>query len=157
MADDAVEEGRTCRFSARPLPLARPPSRRRITRRDFGDAQRHQMAPLVRVATDLRALAAAHVAFQFMDRRCLRSPHDVEGHGLMRVAAKVFHFEISKPGVDRVAQRGRMAAPVPENRACACSTPRRRAGRQPCVLPSRALPRSAMQPVPNMAALRLSP
>ena len=33
-----------------------------------------------------------------------------------------------------------MAAPVPESRACACSTPRRRAGRHPCVLPSPALP-----------------
>jgi hypothetical protein len=35
-----------------------------------------------------------------MDRRCLRSPHDVEGNGLMRVAAETFHFEIAKPGVD---------------------------------------------------------
>jgi len=34
-------------------------------------------------------------------------PHDVEGNGLMRVAAKAFHFEIAKPGVDRVAQRRR--------------------------------------------------
>ena len=33
-----------------------------------------------------------------------------------------------------------MAAPVPESRACACSTPRRRAGRLPCALPSPALP-----------------
>ena len=41
-----------------------------------------------------------------MDRRCLRSPHDVEGNGLVRVAAKAFHFEIAKPGVDRVSQRG---------------------------------------------------
>ena len=98
------------------------------------------MAPLVGIAPDFGALAAAHVAFEFMDRRCLRSPHDVEGNGLMRVAAKAFHFEIAKPGVDRVAQRRSMAAPVPESRACACSTPRRRAGRLPCVLPSPALP-----------------
>ena len=41
-----------------------------------------------------------------MDRRCLRSPHDVEGNGLVGVAAKAFHFEIAKPGVDRVTQRG---------------------------------------------------
>ena len=75
-----------------------------------------------------------------MDRRCLRSPHDVEGNGLMRVAAKAFHFEIAEPGIERVAQRRAMAAPVPESRACACSTPRRRAGRLPCVLPSPALP-----------------
>ena len=75
-----------------------------------------------------------------MDRRCLRSPHDVERNGLVRVAAKAFHFEIAKPGVDRVAQRRAMAAPDPESRACACSTPRRRAGRLPCGLPSPALP-----------------
>ena len=61
------------------------------------------MAPLVGIAPDFGALAAAHVAFEFMDRRCLRSPHDVE-NGLMRVAAKVFHFEIAKPGVDLVAR-----------------------------------------------------
>ena len=58
-------------------------------------AQRHQMAALVGIAPDLRAVLAAHVAFQFMDRRCLRSPHDVEGDGLMRVAAKASDFEIA--------------------------------------------------------------
>ena len=42
-----------------------------------------------------------------MDRRCLRSPHDVEGNGLMRVAAEAFHFEIAIARVDRVTQRGR--------------------------------------------------
>ena len=65
------------------------------------------MAPLVGMAAHFGALAAAHVAFQFMDRRCLRSAHDTEGNGLMRVTAKAFHFQICKPGVDRVAQRGR--------------------------------------------------
>src|SRR5882672_4063219 len=33
-----------------------------------------------------------------------------------------------------------MAAPAPENRACACSTPRPQAGRRLCGLPSPALP-----------------
>ena len=42
-----------------------------------------------------------------MDRRCLRSPHDVERDGLVRVAAKAFDFEIAEPGVDRIAERGR--------------------------------------------------
>src|SRR6476660_9313212 len=65
------------------------------------------MASLVGIASDFGALSAAHVACQLMDRRRLRSPHDVEGNGLMRVAAKAFHFEIAKPGVDRVAQRRR--------------------------------------------------
>ena len=59
-------------------------------------ARRHQMAPLVGIATNLRAVLAPHVPFQFMDRRCLRSAHDIEGNGLVRVAAKAFHFEIAK-------------------------------------------------------------
>ena len=65
------------------------------------------MAPLEGIAPHFGALATAHVAFEFMDRRCLRSPHDVERHGLVRVAAEAFYFEIAKPGVDGVAQRGR--------------------------------------------------
>jgi hypothetical protein len=65
------------------------------------------MAALVGIATDLRAILAAHAALQLMDRRRLRSSHDVQGDGLMRVAAEAFHFEIAKPGVDRVAQHRR--------------------------------------------------
>jgi hypothetical protein len=42
-----------------------------------------------------------------MDRHCLWSPHDVERHGLMDVAAKAFHFEVAIPGIKRVARRGR--------------------------------------------------
>jgi hypothetical protein len=64
------------------------------------------MASLVSIAPDFRTLAAAHVAFQFMDRRHLRSPHDVEGNGLVRVAAKAFHFEVAVPGIERVTERG---------------------------------------------------
>src|SRR4051812_14168926 len=65
------------------------------------------MAAFVGISPDLRAILAAHIAFQFMDWRCFRSPHDVEGNSLMRVAAEAFHFEIAIPGVDRVAERGR--------------------------------------------------
>jgi hypothetical protein len=63
------------------------------------------MASLEGIAPNFGALAAPHVAFQFMDRRCLRSPHDVEGNGLMRVAAKAFDFEITIARIDRIAQR----------------------------------------------------
>ena len=42
-----------------------------------------------------------------MDGRCLRSPHDVEGDGLMRVAAKAFHFEIAVSGIECIAECGR--------------------------------------------------
>ena len=88
-----------------------------------------------------------------MDRRRLRSSHDVEGNnGLVRVAAKAFHLEKAELGVKR-AQRGAGAAPDPESRASACSTPRRPNGRLPCVLPSPALPPPALMP----AALRLKP
>jgi hypothetical protein len=72
------------------------------------------MAAFVGIAPDFGALVAAHVAFEFMDRRCLLSPHDVEGNGLMRVAAKTFHFEIAKPGVDRVPQRRRWLRRTPK-------------------------------------------
>ena len=85
-------------------PLARPPRRWRIAGRNLGSAQRNQMASLVGIAPDFGALAAPHVAFQFMDRRCFRSPHDVEGNGLMRVAAEALYFEIAVPGIERVAQ-----------------------------------------------------
>ena len=91
------------------------------------------MAPLVRIAPDLRAVLAPHVALQLMDWRCLRSPHDAESNGLVSVAAKAFHFEIAIPGVERVTQRRRWLRR-------SLTTPRRRAGRLPCGLPSRALP-----------------
>ena len=65
------------------------------------------MASLVSVAPDFGTLAAAHVALQLMNGRRLRSPHDVERDGLMRVAAKAFHFEIAEPGIERIAERGR--------------------------------------------------
>jgi hypothetical protein len=58
------------------------------------------MAPLIGIAPNFGALAATHIAFEFMDRRCLRSPHDVEGNGLMRVAAKAFHFEMAIAFID---------------------------------------------------------
>jgi len=42
-----------------------------------------------------------------MDRRCLRSAHDIEGDGLVGVAAQASDFEIAEPGIERVAQRRR--------------------------------------------------
>ena len=49
-----------------------------------------------------------HVATpKIMCSRSSRSPHDVERNGLMRVAAKAFHFEIAIPDIDRVTERGR--------------------------------------------------
>src|ERR1700736_3555843 len=87
------------------LSLPRPPRGWRMARRNLGGAQRHEMAPLVRIAAPLRAVLAAHVAFQLMDWRRLWPPHDVERDCLMCVAAEAFHFEIEVTGVERVAER----------------------------------------------------
>ena len=61
----------------------------------------------VEIAANLRAVLAAHVAFQFMDRRRLRSPHDAARDGLMRAAAKAFHFEVVSGNECTAAERRR--------------------------------------------------
>jgi hypothetical protein len=62
------------------------------------------MAALVGITPDLRAIFAAHVAFQLVDWRGLGTPDDVKRHSLMRVAAKAFDFEIEIASVERVTQ-----------------------------------------------------
>ena len=75
-----------------------------------------------------------------MNRRRFRSPHDVEGNCLMRVAAKAFHFEIAEPGVDRIAQRRRWLRRSLKAEHALVPRLDRRAGRLPCGLPSPAQP-----------------
>jgi len=53
------------------------------------------MAALILIAPNFRAIFAAHVAFQLMDRRRLRPPDNIERDPLMRVAAKTPHFEVA--------------------------------------------------------------
>jgi hypothetical protein len=65
------------------------------------------MAALVRVATDLRAILAAQVAFQFVDRRRLRPANDIQRHRLVGIAAEAADLEIKISGVERVAERRR--------------------------------------------------
>src|SRR4029077_13510424 len=65
------------------------------------------MATLERIAPHSRAILAAHVSFQLVDRRRLVPPHDVERHGLMRVTPEAADFEIGVPGVQGIAQRRR--------------------------------------------------
>src|SRR5215831_2027832 len=65
------------------------------------------MAALVRISAHFRAVLAPHVAFQLMDWRRLGPPHDVEGDGLMGIAAEAADFEIGVARVDRVAERWR--------------------------------------------------
>jgi hypothetical protein len=57
--------------------VPRPPRGGRIARRDLGRAQRNKVAALVRIASNLRAILAAHVSLKLMDRRRLWSPHDL--------------------------------------------------------------------------------
>ena len=67
------------------------------------------MATLERIALLARAILAAHVALQFMDRRPLRSPDNIERDGLMGLAAEALHFEVAVAGVERIAEgRGRL-------------------------------------------------
>ena len=65
------------------------------------------MVALVRVAPNLRAILASHVEFQFMDRRRLRPPHDVEGDSLVGIATEASDFEKSVTSIERVAQSRR--------------------------------------------------
>jgi hypothetical protein len=67
------------------------------------------------MAPDLRAVLAPHVPLKLVDWRCLGSLHDVEGNGLMPVAAKATDFEVAVPGVDRIAPVSATAAPNPES------------------------------------------
>src|SRR5262249_42936660 len=64
------------------------------------------MAALVPIATHLRAVLAAHVSFKLVGRR-LRSPHDVERDGLVRVALKTADLEVAVAGVKGIAERWR--------------------------------------------------
>jgi hypothetical protein len=94
------------------------------------------MAALVWVTTNLRVVLAAHVAHQFMDGRSLRSPHDVQRHGLVGVAAEASNFEVAVARIEGVAKRRRgLGRSVI---ACAGSRPRRRADQLPCAPPSHA-------------------
>ena len=65
------------------------------------------MATLVSIAAHLGAVLAAHVAFQFVDRRGLGSAHNVQGDGLMRIAAEAPDFETEKTRVEGIAERRR--------------------------------------------------
>jgi hypothetical protein len=56
------------------------------------------VAALERIALSLRALAAAHIALQFMDGRRLAAAHDVQGDRLVGVAAEAFDFEVEIAG-----------------------------------------------------------
>jgi hypothetical protein len=64
------------------------------------------MAALVRTAANLRAILAAHVPFQLLDRRRLGSAHNVQGDGVVYIAAEAADFEIEESSVEGVAKSG---------------------------------------------------
>jgi hypothetical protein len=61
------------------------------------------MAALVRVAANLRAVLAAHVAFQFVDWGRLRPAHDVQRDRLVGIATEAPDLKISIAGVEGIA------------------------------------------------------
>jgi hypothetical protein len=65
------------------------------------------MAPLERIAPNLRAVLAPHVPLQFVDGRHLRPAHDIQRHRLVRVAAEAADLEIEVSGIESIAQSGR--------------------------------------------------
>jgi hypothetical protein len=71
---------------------------------EIGRPQCHKVATLVGISSNLRTILAAHVAFQFVDRGRFRSANDVQGHGLVRIAAKTANLKIEVSGVQGVAK-----------------------------------------------------
>jgi hypothetical protein len=63
------------------------------------------MAALVGMASNLRTILAPHVAFKLMDGGRLWPAHDVQSHGLVRVATKAANLKIEVSGVQGVAKR----------------------------------------------------
>jgi len=65
------------------------------------------MAALVRIASDLGAILAAHVALQFVDWPRLGPAHGIKCDRLVSIATEAADFEIAIAGVEGVAERGR--------------------------------------------------
>src|SRR3954468_12905844 len=100
---DGFAHPTTPRNSTRSSALARPPYRWRVLCGNLGWPQCHEMAALVGIAAQLRAVLAAHVALQLVNRRRLRTPDDIQRHGLVGIAAETPHFQIEVSGAQRVA------------------------------------------------------
>lgn len=70
------------------------------------------MTALIRLALLAGAALAPHVALEFVDRRPLRPPDDIQRDRLVGLAAEALHLEVSAGGVERVAERrGRLGRP----------------------------------------------
>jgi hypothetical protein len=65
------------------------------------------MAPLERIAPNLRAALAPHVPLRFVDGRRRRPAHDVQRHRLESVAAEAADLKVEISGVQSVAEARR--------------------------------------------------
>src|SRR4030088_1092986 len=101
--DGLVLDLRELQFSTLPW----PPSGWWVIGGYFRRPQRHQVAALIRVAPDLRAILASHVTLQFVDRCRLRPTDNIQRHRLVRIAAEAPDFEIAVARVESVTSRGR--------------------------------------------------
>src|SRR5262249_53882999 len=112
-----------------------------IAGRDLLEAQRDEMAALIRIAAQLRAILATHVALQFVDWRRLRPPDDVECDRLTRIATEAADFEIAIARFQSVADSRRWLRGTLVAQHALVPPRRRRADRLPSARPRLALQR----------------
>jgi hypothetical protein len=62
------------------------------------------MTAPVGIGPNLRAALAAHVAFQYVDWRCLCPADDVQRDLLVCVAAKAADFKVEKTGIECIIE-----------------------------------------------------
>ena len=65
------------------------------------------MTALEGIAAHPGTVPASHVALQLVDGRGLCPPHNIQGDGLMRVAAEAADFEIEVTSIEGIAERRR--------------------------------------------------
>jgi len=101
--------------------VSRPPDRERVCGGDLRRPKRHEVAPLVRIATDLRANPCSAYTVPV---RGLGSPsgrRTMSSATVWCVSQPRQRTSIAVPGIDRIAERGDGCA-GPESRACERST-----------------------------------
>ena len=123
----------------RASPFSRPPRRRRVTHGNLPLPQGHRVAPLVRIASHLRAVLTAHVPLKLVDWSCLGPADYIEGNGLVRSQRGTV---LRDRGNQRSTRHPTSAKAAQDygSPACAWSTLHTRAYRPPCGPPWHAPP-----------------
>lgn len=102
---------------------------------NLAGSQCHQVTALVGGTLLARAFLASHVPLEFVDRRPLRPPDDVERYRLVRFAAETLHLQVPIAGVESVAERrGRLGRALEGEHAGVPRLAGRGVGRQPSFL-----------------------